>query len=177
MTPPDAHPPLRSLSFTLTRADARAYAGLPGEIRGWRRVAFFVWIGLGGAVVAALPEEWVGAEGGWRFWGWMAAAGLVQYGLASLAMTWASHRRAARRVPAPRAAELRDHAAFLEWIEDGRVATVAPETVWPVIATGRHVFAVAGPLVMIVPLRAFADAPDMDAFAQDLRRRAEAGDP
>jgi hypothetical protein len=163
--------PLQHLSFTLTRADALAYEQLHRELRGWRLVLWYIWIGLAGAVVAMLPEDWVGEEGGWRFWGIAAACGLVQYGLAVLAMSLCRYWRAARRLPHPVAVEMRDEGDHLEWREAGVPVLVAPETISTVIVTAAHAFICIGSQVLILPARAFENRLDMAAFAEDLERR------
>ena len=60
-------PPLSSLHYVLTAKDALAHARLPREMRGWRKLAFFLWLALAGATLALLPETWTGGEGDWRF--------------------------------------------------------------------------------------------------------------
>lgn len=169
--PPIASPPLRTLTFTLTRADALAYEALPREITGWRLVALLVWIGLAGAAVAQFPTEWVGEEGGWRFWALMMTGSLIQYGLATLAMTAHTHWRAARRRPQPSQVDVFDHGDRLAWREGGDTDLVSSEAIGDVITTPTHTFVPASGRVLILPLRAFLDRNQMIAFAAELERR------
>ena len=170
VTSPDPLP-LESLSFTLTRADALAYETLPRDIRGWRLILLLVWMGLAGAVVSQLPEDWVGEEYRWRFWAWMAAFGSVQYGVAALVMTILAHLRAARRVPRPLPIEALDHVDHLEWRDADGSIHVAPKTIAQVVATPGHLFVEVDAKVLIYPARAFAGAGEMAAFAHALERR------
>lgn len=164
--------PFRHLSFMLTRADALAYETLPREIGGWRLILLFVWVGLGGMAVAMLPEGWVGEEGGWRFWAFIAASGFAQYGLAMVVMHLYAHWRAARRLRHPIAVEVLDHVDHLEWRENGVPVFVAPETINAIIKTPTHVFICVSGRVLILPTRAFGSGHDMTAFAEELERRS-----
>lgn len=164
--------PFRRLSFMLTRADAVAHETLPREIVGWRLILLFIWIGLGGMAVAMLPEDWVGAEGGWRFWAFIAGSGFAQYGLAMVGMYLFRYWRAARRLRRPVAVEMLDHIDHLEWREDGVPSFVSPETISAIITTPAHAFLRVGGRVLILPARAFASRHEMTAFAEELERRS-----
>lgn len=177
MDPHEPHlcqPALRTLTFTLTRADALAYETLPREITGWRRILLFVWIGLAGAAVAQLPADWVGEEGGWRFWAFMLTGSLIQYALATLAMSVQAHWRAVRRLPRPSHVEVLDHVDHFEWREGGNTIFVAPETMSAVATTPTHTFVEADRHLLILPLRAFSDKNEMVAFTGELERRCGA---
>ncbi|MCX5580247.1 hypothetical protein [Kaistia terrae] len=164
--------PFSRYSFMLTRADALAYETLSREIIGWRRILLFVWIGLGGMVVAFLPENWVGDEGGWRFWALFLTSIAIQYGLAVVAMTASAYYRAARRLPNPVAVTMLDQVDHLEWQEQGVNSLVASETIGPVIETLTHLFVCVGDRVLILPLHAFGSRSEMAAFANELDRRS-----
>ena len=60
----NASAPLR---YTLTRQDALAYENLRGEMPGPQRVLYFLWLGLAGLLLAALPEEIAGTTWSTRF--------------------------------------------------------------------------------------------------------------
>lgn len=156
----------------LTRADASAYETLPREIGGWRLVLLFVWVGFGGLAVAMLPEDWVGEEGGWRFWAFIAASGFAQYGLAMVFMHLCAHWRAARRLRHPIAVEMLDHIDHFEWHEGGVPFFVVPASIDAIITTPTHVFVRVGGRVLILPTRAFGSGREMTAFAEELERRS-----
>lgn len=156
----------------LTRADALAYEMLPREIGGWRLILLFVWIGFGGMVVAMLPEDWVGEEGGWRFWLFIAASSVAQYGSAMVVMYMFRYWRAVRRLGHPIAVEMLDHIDQLEWREGGVPFFVAPETISAIIAAPAHAFVCVGRRVLILPARAFGSRREMTMFAEELERRS-----
>ncbi|WP_232627893.1 hypothetical protein [Methylobacterium sp. Leaf118] len=150
-----------------------AYETLPREIVGWRFGVLLVWIGLAGAVVSQLPTEWVGEEGGWWFWALLLTGSLIQYGLASLAMTLRAHRRAARRRPRPSEVEIVDHLDRLEWREGGATEVIPCLAMEAILTAPAHVFVRVEGRVLIFPLRAFRDRDGMVAFATELERRRD----
>lgn len=162
--------PLLTLTYTLTPADALAYEALPRELRGWRKWALLLWLASMGAVLTLLPRDWVGPEGGWRFWViGLALVGLA-YGIATVVMTLASHAQARRRMPASVAVTLEQWGDRLAIDADGRRSVIAWETIAGVTLGKAHVFIDAPPAVLIVPARAFADMAAMSAFAADVDR-------
>jgi hypothetical protein len=165
--------PLLTLSYTLTPADALAYETLPREMIGWRKWALLLWLAGMGGVVAFLPHEWVGPEGGWRFWVIGLALVGVAYAVATLAMTLARHARARRRVPAPVTMVVERWGDHLAIDTAGSRGFIAWETVAAVNATATHVFINAPPQVVIIPLSAFEDAQEMAAFARDIDRLSQ----
>lgn len=162
--------PLLTLTFTLTTADALAYETLPRELVGWRKWLLLVWLAAAGGVTAFLPAEWIGPEWGWRFW--LVALLLVgiAYGLATVVMTLATHRRARRRVPAPTVVVLEQWGDHLSASVGGRQLFIAYETIADVAIGKAHVFVTAPPEALIVPLSAFADRDEMAAFGEDVDR-------
>ncbi|MGE3875233.1 MAG: hypothetical protein AB7F74_19945 [Parvibaculaceae bacterium] len=165
--------PCRRLVFTLTRADALAYETLPREIGGWRLILLFVWISFGGMAVAMLPENWVGEEGGWRFWFFIAVSGFAQYRLAMVVMRMFRFWRASRRLRHPMAVEMLDHIHHLEWREGGVPFFVAPEAINAIITTPTHAFVHVYGRILIIPARAFGSRHEMSGFAEELERRGE----
>ncbi|WP_439599780.1 hypothetical protein [Devosia sp.] len=162
--------PLLTLTYTLTTADALAYEALPRELIGWRKWLLLVWLAVAGGLVAFLPVEWIGPEWGWRFW--LAALVLVglAYGVATLVMTLATHRRARRRVPAPMVVTLQQWGDHLAVTTAERQLFVAYETIADVAIGKAHVFITAPPEALIVPLSAFADRDEMVAFGDHVDR-------
>jgi len=165
--------PLRAFTYTLTTADALAYECLPREMRGWRKWLLLLWLAGMGGLVAFLPVEWVGPEGGWMFW--VAGALLVGLGwlIATAIMTTATRRRARRRTPVAQVVTLEQWGDHLAVTVDGRQSFVAWETIAAVTLGKTHVFIDAPPQVIIVPLRAFDDSAAMSAFADDIDRLSQ----
>ncbi len=157
--------PLEELTYTLTTSDALAYEELPREIVGWRKWSLLIWLAAAGLVLALLPDEWVGPEGGPRFWLGLALLIGIFWGLAVLVMTLNTRRRSRRRIPAPTAMQLKQWGDHLEITGAGRTSMVAYETIADVTATKAHVFITAPPEVIIIPAAAFPNAEDMAGFA------------
>jgi hypothetical protein len=163
-----AQTPILTLTYTFTTADALAYEAMPREMVGWRKWAFLLWLAGIGGVVAFLPVEWVGPEGGLVFW--VAALVLVGLGwlLATGAITLRTHSQARRRIPAPVAVTVEQWGDHLAIDTGGRRTVIAWETIAAVNVAKDHVFIDAPPAVLIVPLRAFEDGAAMSAFADNI---------
>ena len=59
--------PLRTTTFTLTRADALAYEQAAGRLTPLGTLALLCWLGLWGAAALLLPDDWAGPRLGWAF--------------------------------------------------------------------------------------------------------------
>ncbi|MDT8854528.1 hypothetical protein RNZ50_05685 [Paracoccaceae bacterium Fryx2] len=155
------------MSWRLTRGDSLAWEAQPREMTAGRQVIFLLWLALGGLWVLLLPR-WLVPEGSLLFYACMVAAAGVQYGLATVWLTWRAHRRARRRVPLPVRMRLEDRAEGLrvgpEGAGDGTL--IAPAMIRQVVVTPGHVFIDTPRDVVIVPLRAFRDVGEMRAFAE-----------
>lgn len=173
--------PARVLEFTLDRADALAWEALPSAIRGWRKLAFLLFFAAGGLWPLLLPESWEIDQHQWRILLATTVGVLLQWVLATVAMTLATRRRAARRLPHPVAVRIEDHGDHLALRERGegrpdRHASVAIEGIVNVVLGARHLFVEAPPEVLILPLAAFADLEDMARTADMWDRRSREGD-
>ncbi len=171
------HIPMSTLSYRLTRADALAWTVLRREVVGGALLALILWFALAGGILALLPVGLTGEEGSWRFWAVLAGLVAVQYALLVAGLTWRQHWRAARMLPQPQDVQLEIWGDHLSARQGARVLNVAPETIRQVVVTESHVFLDIVTDVLIVPLRAFADAAEMAAFGalwDDLSRNAAA---
>jgi hypothetical protein len=158
--------PLRVYEYTLTPADALAYETLPRALGGWRFALLAIWLASSGAVLALLPEAWIGPEGGWLFW---LVGGLLLCVAAVVAigvMTLATHRRARRLVPVARLMRVEEWGDHFSIATEGRTSAIAYETINVAIVGTAHLFVVAGPDVLIIPERAFADPSEMRPLAR-----------
>lgn len=163
-------PPLLTLTYTLTTADALVYEALPREMVGWRKWVLLVWLAAAGGMVAFLPGEWIGPEWGWRFWLIALVLVGVAYGVATAAMTLAMRRRARRRIPAPMVVTLEQWGDHLAVSISGRQLFVAYESIADVAIAKAHIFITAPPEALIVPLTAFADRDEMVEFGEHIDR-------
>ena len=161
------HQPLRTLRYRLTLVDALAYERLPGEWSGRQKVAALAPLIAIGAF-SGLIEDWP------RLWWWLSVSGLVLLwaigGL--LVYNWRMHRRARAL------AALHGQTEIEEWGDHLAIRSEASERFLPyeligkVIATDSHVFILFHGGPAIEPLRAFADAAEMRAYANSLDRRS-----
>lgn len=164
------HQPIETLYYTLTRADALAWEAQPREMRGWRKALFLVWLGLAGVWLALLPPALVGDRGDWRFWALGAALAGLHWLIAAGVMTLATHLRAGRRVPHPLPVQLDIWGDHLTVRIGNRLAVFADELTAAATLTATHLFIIAPPEVLIVPLTVF----DSRAAAAALVARIEA---
>lgn len=182
MPPEDTTPAAsRALDFTLGRADALAWEVLPSEMTGWRKALFLVFLAAGGLWLVLLPEDWEIDAHDWRILVATTAGICLQWAIATLAMTLAAHRRAARRLPGPVAVRVEDHGDRLIVHEraEGRPerrAAVAVAAIRNIVLGERHLFVEAPPEVLILPLAAFDDREDMALTADLWDTRSRAGE-
>jgi len=155
---------IRTLRYTLTRADAIAYES-SRPLLSWRKWAFLLWLSSAGMVLAALPEDWIV---GWRFWVLGALLVGVNYLVAMMVMTLDSYRRAARRVPQPVAVEMEEWDNHLVVRSDGSIRRLAYENIAAAVLTTGHLFIHAPPDVVIVPNGAFAQPGDPNDLAEKI---------
>lgn len=152
------------LTFTLTPADALAWERLPRELRGWRRLLFFLWLAAAGAWLTVLPERWIAG----KLSQLLALLPFValHWGLASLAMSLAARRRARRRIPAPVQVRLVEQGQMLSWqLGESAPQEITPATIRQVLLTRSHLFLDAPPALVILPVAAFETAQAAQDFA------------
>ncbi len=173
--------PARVWEFTLDHADALAWEALPSAIRGWRKFVFLLFLAAGGLWPLLLPESWDIDRHQWRILLATTVGVGLQWALATVAMTLATRRRAARRLPSPVAVRIEDHGDHLAVRERGegrpeRHASIPIERIVSVVLGARHLFVQAPPEVLILPLAAFTDLQDMARTADLWDGRSREGD-
>lgn len=157
--------PLTTLSYTLSFADALAYESVSRELRGWRKLAFFVWIALAGAAVALLPDGWTAGESDWRFWLYSLGFAAFLYLIAMLVINLGNRRRAHRRLPHSLDMLVEQWGDHLAITQDAKIRFLPFETIAGVGLGTDHAFIRDGAEVLIIPRRAFAEPMEMEAFA------------
>jgi hypothetical protein len=174
---PDTHVPVAVMRYRLTRADALAWFALSREMTWPGRLAFILWFALAGAVLAVLPPAVVGATGSLRSWAVLAVVVLVQYALMVGVMTLRRHWRARRMLAQHVDVVLEVWGDHLGATRAGVVLNVAPELIRQVVVTDAHVFLDILNDVLIVPLHAFADLAEMQAFGAEWDRLSHEAEP
>lgn len=161
------HHPLRILRYRLTLVDALVYERLPGEWSGWRKVAALAPLIAIGAF-SGLIADWP------RLWWWLSVGGLVLlWAIAGLLVhNWQMHRRARALAALHGQTEIEEWGDHLVIRSLAGTRPLAYEQIGKVISTGSHVFILFHGGPAIVPLRAFDDAAEMQAFGAAIDRRS-----
>lgn len=159
-----SHNPIRTLSYTLTRADALAYKLLKHELTGWEKFRLLVFVGCGGLIVGLMPDDLSPA-----IWWTIAVVVMGLFGVLAIVWTNVSVRRQAAAIPLPEGVveleEWGDH--LVEKSAEG-TRLLAFGTIAQVIHTGGHIFIREGAVPLIIPKTAFNDAEDMRVFAEGI---------
>jgi hypothetical protein len=154
----NASAPLR---YTLTQQDALAYENLRGELPGPQRVLYFLWLGLAGLLLAALPQDIAGTTWSARFF----IAGTVLIGVQYLLFLGARallrRNRARYRYPQPATVKLERADDHFIVTENGKQKLVRFEDIGMLLPTANHLFMAVGHDLVIVPMGAFGDAGGM----------------
>jgi hypothetical protein len=163
----DVSAPLWRFTYTMTRADWAAYQALPRELHGWRRWLYFILAAVAG-LLWGLIEDVLGIHPpkGWGLPLTILFIVIFVYGLHTLVLSVDRHIKIAR-YPLPKGETVieyfGDHFAITA---DDNAEYVPWEFIGQVVETPDHVFLDSGAdKVIIMPLRCFEDAIDMQAFA------------
>lgn len=161
----NASAPLR---YTLTQQDALAYENLRGELPGPQRVLYFLWLGLAGLLLAALPEDIAGPTWSTRFF----IVGTVLIGLQYLLFLGARallrRNRARHRYPQPATVTLERAADHFVITENGKPRMVRFEDIGMLLPTASHLFMAVGDDLVIVPMAAFSNAGGMTEMVNSI---------
>jgi hypothetical protein len=167
------HSPIRTLSYSLTRADALAYKLLKHELTGWEKFRLLVFVGCGGLIVGLMPDDLSPAV-------WWTIAVLVMglFGVLAIVWTNVSVRRQAAAIPLPEGVvELEEWSDRLIERSAVGVRSVAFEQIAQVIRTDGHIFIREGAAPLIIPKTAFNDAEDMRVFAEGIDKASDRAQP
>src|SRR5437868_15383711 len=93
--------PLRTTTFTLTRADALAYEQATSRLTPLGVLALICWLGLWGAIAAFIPAEWAGPRLGLTASFLVVIVIAIAYVLALLPVAFRQWLAARRRVRRP----------------------------------------------------------------------------
>jgi hypothetical protein len=165
--------PIRTLSYSLTRADALAYKLLKHELTGWEKFRLLVFVGCGGLIVGLMPDNLSPAV-----WWTIAAGVLGLFGVLAIVWTNVSVRRQAAAIPMPEGAvELEEWGDHLAEKSAKGVRSVAFERIAQVIRTDAHIFIREGAAPLIIPKTAFNDDEDMRVFAEAIDKASDRAQP
>jgi hypothetical protein len=167
--------------YTLTWQDALAYERLPKELPGLQKITLYIWLGLAGLLLVALPPEVVGDENTPRFWLSGAALVLIQYLIFFVLRAIIRLNRARYRFPAPTEFVVIEEPDRLLVNQAGKATIVPFMEIRALLPTAHHLFIAAGKELIIMPMGAFSDPTAMaqlvDRIDYQARDRSDDEDP
>ncbi|MDR3474186.1 MAG: hypothetical protein P4M09_21265 [Devosia sp.] len=181
--PEPAPTPVAIFRYRLDWQDALAYERLPRDLPGLQKITLYIWLGLAGILLIALPPELVGEPNTPRFWLSGAALVLLQYLIFVLLRGLTRLNRARYRYPAAIEMVLTQWPDRLLVETDGKGTTVPFEEIGALLPTAERLFIAAGGELVVVPASALGDAAGMqqlvdaiDGYMAERHARAAAVD-
>ena len=170
--------PIATYRYTLTWQDALAYERLPREMPGLQKITLYIWLGIAGILLVALPPEVVGDVNTPRFWLSGAALVIIQYLIFWVLRGITRLNRARYRYSAPTEIVLTQWPDHLVVEQNGKVTTVPFEDISVLLPTATHLFIATGHDLIIVPALAFpqgaAGIADLSAAIDGFMREKHA---
>ena len=160
--------PLNVFRFTVTWQDALAYERLPRDLPSLQKITLYLWLGLAGIVLIALPPEVVGEINSIRFWLTGAALVLLQYAIFIVLRGITRFNRARYRYPTPANIVLEQWPEHLAIENAGKTHDVHFEQIGALLPTAQRLFIASGPDLIIVPVSAFGTPAGMAALVEDI---------
>ena len=157
--------PLRTTTFTLTRADALAYEQASSRLTPLGTMALVLWLGLCGFAAWLIPSDWAGARFGWSFSVLVSVLIAIGYVLVLLVMSFRQWWRAGRRLKRPQDITLTEHSDKLEIIGGGMPRELPLTDIRESILARTHLFLVSDNGVLIIPRNAFQEEGAVEALA------------
>lgn len=157
--------PLRTTTFTLTRADALAYEQASARFTPLGVLALALWLGLCGAAAWLVPADWAGPLLSWSFSILVSLALAIGYVIVLIGVALRQYWRARRRLRRPAELTVAEYADRLELTGPGLPKTLAFADIREAIRTATHLFLVGDDGVLILPRAAFAEEGAIDALA------------
>lgn len=162
--------PLRTTTFTLTRADALAYEQAVGRLTPLGTLALLCWLGLWGGAALLLPADWAGPRLGWAFNVLVSVLVGVAYVLALLLMATRQWWLARGRLKRPVEVTLTEWPDRLDLISVGMPRRIALGDIRRSVLTRTHLFLDIDDGAVILPRRGFKE----EGAIEDLSRRIAA---
>ncbi len=163
--------PLRTTTFTLTRADALAYEQASSRFNPLGMMALVLWLGLCGAAAWLLPPDWAGAHLGWSFSILVSICIAIGYVLVLLGVAFRQWWRAGRRLRRPQEVTITEWSDRLEITGAGLPRELALADVRESILTRTHLFLVGDNGVLMLPRNGFPEAGVIEALAARISGR------
>jgi hypothetical protein len=166
-----ADEPLRTTTFTLSRADALAYEQASWRLNPLGTMALLLWLGLCGSAAWLLPPDLAGSHLGWSFSILVSVLIAIGCVLVLLGLSLRQWWRAGRRIRRPQEITLTEHREKLEIIGGGMPRQLPLLEIRESILGRTHLFLVSDNDVLIIPRNAFPEEGAVEALADRIAGR------
>jgi hypothetical protein len=160
-----ADEPLRTTTFTLTRADALAYEQASSRMNPLGVMALLLWLGFCGSLAWLIPDDWAGSHLGWTFPVLVSILITIGYVLVLMVYSFRQWLRAGRRLKRPEEVTLTEWPDRLEIIGAGLPRDLPLRDIRESILTRAYLFLVSDDGVLILPRRAFSEDGVIEGLA------------
>ena len=157
--------PLRTTTFTLTRADALAYEQAAGRLSPLGLLALLLWLGLWGSIAWLIPADWAGSRIGWSFSILASVLIAIGYVLVLMAIAFRQWLAAGRRLKRPMEVTLTEWPDRLDIIATGMPQALKLTDIRESILGRAHLFLVSDDGVLILPRHAFSEEGAIEGLA------------
>lgn len=166
-----ADEPLRTTTYTLTRADALAYEQASSRMTPLGTAALILWLGLCASAAWLIPDDWAGARFGWSFPALVSVLVAIGYVLVLIVISFVQWLRAGRRIGRPQEVTLGEWSDRLEIITAGTPRTLRLVDIRESILARAHLLLISDDGVLIVPRHAFAEEGAVEELAARIAGR------
>lgn len=157
--------PLRTTTFTLTRADALAYEQAAGHLSPLGLVSLLLWLGFWGGLAWLIPSDWAGAQFGWSFSILVSILIAIGYVLVLIGIAFRQWLAAGRRIKRPVEVTVTEWHDRLEVVAASLPRELKFSDIRQSIPGSGHLFLVSDDGVLILPRAAFSEDGVIDALA------------
>jgi hypothetical protein len=161
--------PIRTTTFTLSRADSLAYEQAASRLTPLGVIALICWLGLCGAAALLIPADWAGPRLSFTSSLLVSVAVALGYVVALLLISVRQWARARRRYRRPIEVTVTEWSDRLDLVGTGTLDAIPFTGVRRTLLTRTHLFLETDAEPVVLPRRAFAE----EGAVEDLVRRIE----
>lgn len=161
--------PIRTTTFTLSRADSLAYEQAASRLTPLGVFALICWLGLCGAAALLIPADWAGSRLSLSSSLLISIAVALGYVVALLIISVRQWWRARRRYRRPLEVTVTEWPDRLDVVGTGTLDAVPFTGIRRTVLTRTHLFLDTDAEPLILPRRAFAE----EGAVEDLARRID----
>lgn len=157
--------PIRTTTFTLSRADSLAYEQAASQLTPLGVIALICWLGLCGAAALLIPADWAGSRFSLSSSLLVSIAVALAYVVALLIIAIRQWARARRRYRRPLEVTVTEWPDRLDLVGTGTLDAVPFAGIRRTVLTRTHLFLDTDSEPVILPRRAFAEEGAVEALA------------